>query len=39
LLKLSNYAGVDLEAAYLEKMRLNTQRDWHPHEEEEHNEH
>lgn len=29
LLKLSNYAGIDLEAAYLEKMHVNTRRDWH----------
>jgi deoxyguanosine kinase len=29
LIKLANYAGVDLEAAYLEKMRTNTQRTWH----------
>ncbi|MGF1505350.1 MAG: deoxynucleoside kinase [Anaerolineae bacterium] len=28
LLKLSNYAGIDLEQAYLAKMAFNTQRDW-----------
>jgi len=28
LLKLSNYAGIDLEAAYLEKMSLNQDRAW-----------
>ncbi len=28
LLKLSNYAGIDLEAAYLEKMQINSQRRW-----------
>lgn len=28
LLKLSNYAGIDLEAAYLEKMTINTHRRW-----------
>ncbi len=28
LLKLSNYAGIDLEAAYLEKMSINAQRRW-----------
>ena len=28
LLKLANYLGVDLEAAYLEKMRLNQNRHW-----------
>lgn len=28
LLKLANYAGIDLEAAYLEKMKLNQQRTW-----------
>ena len=27
-LKLANYAGIDLEAAYLEKMRSNIRRDW-----------
>ncbi len=26
VLKLANYAGVDLEAAYLEKMRRNQER-------------
>lgn len=29
LLKLANYLGVDLEAAYLEKMQTNTARRWH----------
>ncbi len=28
LLKLANYVGVDLEAAYIEKMKLNQQRTW-----------
>jgi NTP pyrophosphatase (non-canonical NTP hydrolase) len=28
LLKLANYTGVDLEAAYLEKMAINRQRIW-----------
>jgi deoxyguanosine kinase len=28
LLKLSNYAGVDLQKAYVEKMAVNTQRRW-----------
>lgn len=28
LLKLSNYAGIDLEEAYLEKMDINTRRLW-----------
>ncbi len=28
LLKLANYAGVDLESAYLEKMRENQERSW-----------
>ena len=28
LLKLANYAGIDLEAAYLEKMRRNQGREW-----------
>ena len=27
-LKLANYAGIDLEQAYLEKMRRNADRDW-----------
>jgi deoxyadenosine/deoxycytidine kinase/NTP pyrophosphatase (non-canonical NTP hydrolase) len=27
-LKLANYAGIDLELAYLEKMRINTTREW-----------
>lgn len=38
LLKLSNYAGIDLENAYLEKMSINAQRRWqngHVVEEEE----
>jgi len=30
LLKLANYLGVDLETAYLEKMRLNQGRIWRP---------
>lgn len=29
LLKLSNYAGIDLENAYLGKMSINAQRRWH----------
>jgi deoxyadenosine/deoxycytidine kinase/NTP pyrophosphatase (non-canonical NTP hydrolase) len=28
VIKLANHAGIDLEAAYLEKMRLNTERRW-----------
>ncbi len=28
LLKMANYAGIDLEAAYLEKMRVNQARSW-----------
>ncbi|HIE38967.1 MAG TPA: hypothetical protein EYH30_09925 [Anaerolineales bacterium] len=28
LVKLANYAGVDLEAAYLRKMRRNARREW-----------
>jgi deoxyguanosine kinase len=28
LLKIANYAGVDLETAYLEKMQLNQTREW-----------
>jgi len=28
LLKLANYAGIDLEAAYLEKMTVNMAREW-----------
>jgi deoxyguanosine kinase len=28
LLKLANYAGIDLEQAYLEKMRINKGREW-----------
>jgi NTP pyrophosphatase (non-canonical NTP hydrolase) len=28
LLKLSNYAGIDLEDAYLHKMAVNTKRRW-----------
>jgi len=35
LLKLANYAGVDLEEAYLEKMRLNRGREWHSDSESE----
>ncbi|MFQ5575603.1 MAG: deoxynucleoside kinase [Anaerolineae bacterium] len=31
LIKLANYSGVDLEAAYLEKMNRNVERDW-PHQ-------
>jgi NTP pyrophosphatase (non-canonical NTP hydrolase) len=30
LVKLANYAGVDLEAAYLAKMRRNLEREWRP---------
>lgn len=30
LVKLANYAGVDLEAAYLAKMRRNLGREWRP---------
>lgn len=30
LFKLANYTGVDLEAAYLEKMNTNVQRQWPP---------
>jgi len=30
LVKLANYSGVDLEAAYLEKMTVNVNRDWSP---------
>ncbi len=29
LLKLANHAGFDLEEAYLEKMRVNRDREWH----------
>jgi deoxyguanosine kinase len=29
VLKLANYSGVDLEEAYLEKMRINSDRHWH----------
>ncbi len=29
LLKLANYAGIDLESAYLEKMNVNVGRQWH----------
>ncbi len=29
LLKLANYAGIDLETAYLDKMKQNQTRDWH----------
>ena len=28
LLKLANYAGIDLEKAYLEKMQINRKREW-----------
>jgi deoxyguanosine kinase len=28
-LKLANYAGIDLEEAYVEKMRMNIGREWH----------
>jgi deoxyguanosine kinase len=28
ILKLANYAGIDLEAAYLDKMRINIGREW-----------
>lgn len=28
LIKLANYTGIDLEAAYLEKMNLNVDREW-----------
>ena len=28
LLKLANYAEIDLEEAYLEKMRVNRDREW-----------
>ena len=27
-IKLANYTGIDLEEAYLEKMRVNVQRTW-----------
>jgi len=30
VIKLANNAGVDLETAYLEKMRQNRERTWHP---------
>lgn len=30
VIKLANYTGVDLEAAYLEKMRSNRDREWRP---------
>ncbi len=30
ILKLANYTGIDLEQAYLEKMRLNIDRHWPP---------
>ena len=33
LVKLANYAGVNLEAAYLAKMRRNLGREWRPREE------
>ncbi len=28
LVKMANYAGIDLEAAYLSKMRRNVKREW-----------
>ncbi len=28
LIKLANYTGIDLEAAYLEKMNSNVDREW-----------
>jgi NTP pyrophosphatase (non-canonical NTP hydrolase) len=28
LLKMANYAGIDLERAYVEKMQANQQRQW-----------
>ncbi|PJF42438.1 MAG: RS21-C6 protein, partial [Phototrophicales bacterium] len=28
LLKLANYVGIDLETAYIEKMKLNQKRSW-----------
>jgi NTP pyrophosphatase (non-canonical NTP hydrolase) len=28
LLKLANYAGIDLQAAYLTKMNINQERHW-----------
>lgn len=34
LLKLANYTGIDLEAAYLEKMDTNIGREWHAGAEE-----
>jgi deoxyguanosine kinase len=37
ILKLANYAGIDLEAAYLEKMRTNIGREW-PNENDRHEE-
>jgi NTP pyrophosphatase (non-canonical NTP hydrolase) len=30
VVKLANYAGVDLHVAYVDKMRKNTNREWHP---------
>jgi NTP pyrophosphatase (non-canonical NTP hydrolase) len=35
VIKLANYAGVDLEAAYLEKMRTNADRTWRDSERDE----
>ncbi|MBN1562600.1 MAG: deoxynucleoside kinase [Anaerolineae bacterium] len=35
VIKLANYAGVDLEAAYLEKMRINADRTWRRSESDE----
>ncbi|MCP4541462.1 MAG: hypothetical protein GY832_30395 [Chloroflexi bacterium] len=33
LVKLANYAGIDLEAAYMTKMRRNLNREWRTREE------
>ena len=30
VLKLANYAGIDLHEAYVNKMRHNMNREWHP---------
>ena len=30
VVKLANYSGVDLHMAYVDKMRKNTNREWHP---------
>ena len=35
VIKLANYAGVDLEAAYLGKMRVNADREWRIHPDSE----